>query len=90
MMNDVSRPRAFGSFGAPKPDEPQDDVQMPTPVLHVGEVHAELRLHLTDETLTELGSQIASLIAQATRDGFDAGLAAAMGEADLGPGGDGS
>ena len=83
----TDRPRAFGSFGAPAPDSVTgDEQQQPVPVLHVGEVHAELRLHITDETLTQLGSQIGSMIAQATREGFDAGLSAAMGEADFGDG----
>lgn len=83
MPMQKDRPRSFGSFGAPAPD-PQtvDGPAAPTPVLHVGEVHAELRLHITDETLTELGSQIGSLIAQATRQGFEAGMAAALGEPD--------
>ncbi len=79
----ADRPRAFGSFGAAQP-ESKDDEQQPVPVLHVGEVHAELRLHMTEDTLTQLGSQIASMIAQATREGFDAGLSAAMGEPDFG------
>jgi hypothetical protein len=81
----ADRPRAIGSFGAPAPDpKTTDDQQQPVPVLHVGEVHAELRLHITSETLTELGSQIGSMIAQATREGFDAGLAAAMADGDSG------
>jgi hypothetical protein len=71
-----------GSFGAPNP-VPRDDPEVPaTPVLYVGEVHADLRLRLTEETLTELGSQIASLIAQATKQGFEHGLNAAMSEPD--------
>lgn len=85
----TDRPRAFGSFGAPLPETASSE-QAPVPVLHVGEVHAELRLHITEQTLTELGSQIASMIAQATREGFDAGLSAAMGEPDFGNAGGGS
>lgn len=78
--------RAFGSFGAPAPEpQTQDDTAQPTPVLHVGEVHAELRLHLTDDTLAELGSQIASLIARATKEGFEHGLNAAIGEEPTAP-----
>ncbi len=81
----VTRPAAFGSFGAPAGDEPAgDDPPLPVPVLHVGEVHAELRLHITDETLSELGSQIATLIAQATREGFAAGMQEAFREDDFG------
>jgi hypothetical protein len=71
--------RGFSGFGMTEPEEPtKDEGQLPTPVLHVGEVHAELRLDITDETLKHLGSQIASMIASATRQGFEAGLAAAM------------
>lgn len=68
------------SFGRPDPDvQPDRGVQeSPTPVLHVGEVHAELRLTVSDETLRDLGSQIASMIAAATRQGFEHGLAAAL------------
>jgi hypothetical protein len=69
------------SFGRPEQD--RVDVraeQAPVPVLHVGEVHAELRLVVSDETLAELGSQIASMMYAATRKGFEAGLAAALGE----------
>lgn len=73
--------RRVASFGAPAVEaESVDDVVQPVPVLHVGEVHADLRLHLTEETLTELRSQLESLVAQATRDGFAAGMAAALGE----------
>lgn len=69
-----------GSFGRPGPVD--DGLRMPaeespTPVLHVGEVHAELRLNITDETLHHLGSQIASAIASAVYQGFEAGLDAA-------------
>lgn len=70
------------SFGRRVPEPPGEVEQQPVPVLHVGEVHADLVLHITDDTLTQLGSQIASMIAQATREGFDAGLAAAMSEVD--------
>jgi len=75
-------PSGFGSFGRPEREpasRPEPD-QQPVPVLHVGEVHADLVLHITDQTLTELGSQIASMIAQATRAGFEHGLDAALGE----------
>jgi hypothetical protein len=72
--------RGLGSFGRPQVEAVTRDEQEPVPVLHVGEVHADLRLHITEETLTDLGSQVASMIAQATREGFDAGLAAALGD----------
>lgn len=75
-----TRPVAFGSFGAPAVDEPKDEGQQPVPVLHVGEVHAELHLHLSDDTLSELGAQLAALVEQATREGFDAGMRAAFGD----------
>lgn len=77
------------SFGRPAPwqsGDPDSPEQTPTPVLHVGEVHAELRLVVTDETLRQLGSQIASMVANATKQGFECGLAAALGENDDGPG----
>lgn len=77
----TDRERRHGSFGSryAEDDTPQDDQQQtPTPVLHVGEVHAELRLHVTDDTLTLLGSQIASMIANAAAQGFKAGLDTAM------------
>jgi hypothetical protein len=75
-------PHGFGSFGAPEPEpETKDDnVEQPTPVLHVGEVHADLVLHITDETLARLGSQLGTLIARATQAGFEHGLNAAIGE----------
>ncbi len=79
------------SFGRPEPEEKtKDEAQLPTPVLHVGEVHAELRLVITDDTLRDLGSQIASMIATAAKQGFEHGMAAAMEqmEADAGPGGE--
>lgn len=74
--------RAFGSFGAPaaEPATQDEDVVAPTPVLHVGEVHADLVLHITDETLARLGSQLGTLIARATQAGFEHGLNAAIGE----------
>lgn len=81
----ADRSRVFGSFGAPAAEPvTSDGEQQPVPVLHVGEVHAELRLHITEQTLAELGSQIGSMIAQATREGFEAGLAAALDESDFG------
>jgi hypothetical protein len=67
------------SFGRPEPaekDKPGEE--LPTPVLHVGEVHAELRLTVSEETLRDLGSQIASMFANAAKQGFEHGLAAAM------------
>jgi hypothetical protein len=76
-----------GSFGSRRSSEndrsekPTAD-ETPTPVLHVGEVHADLRLHLTDETLHELGSQIASMIANATAEGFTAGMAEGLRRVD--------
>lgn len=70
------------SFGRPEHDGEEPDgsgtFETPTPVLHVGEVHAELRLTITEDTLRHLGSQIASMVAAATRQGFEHGLAAAM------------
>ncbi len=80
----MSKPRAFGSFGRPEdPEAPDPDVfasraDMPTP--NVGEFYAELRLVITRETLSELGSQIASMVSEAARQGFEHGMAAAMGE----------
>lgn len=75
----ADRPR--GSFGARRDADQtkQDqDGQQPVPVLHVGEVHAELRLHVTQETLDDLGSQIASMIANAAAQGFQAGMEVGM------------
>lgn len=70
-----------GSFGRRDPEEkPATAAPSPVPVLHVGEVHAELRLTITEETLNDLGSQIASMIANAAKQGFEAGMTAAMGE----------
>jgi len=70
------------SFGRPGPADTTDDDSRPdpVPVLHVGEVHAELRLTISDDTLRDLGSQIASMIATAAKQGFEHGLAAAMSE----------
>jgi hypothetical protein len=79
----MSKPAAFGSFGRPEPPEipdPDDDRPAPVPVLHVGEVHAELRLTVTSDTLSDLGSQIASMISAAARQGFEHGMAQAMDE----------
>lgn len=79
-------PRGFGSFGAPEPEPAIKDeaVERPTPVLHVGEVHADLVLHITDETLSRLGSELATLIAKATKAGFEHGLNAAIGDGEPG------
>lgn len=86
----MSKPHAFGSFGRPEnPEAPDPDERpAPIPVLHVGEVHAELRLTVTADTLSDLGSQIASMISEATRQGFEHGMAAAMGELAGDDGGD--
>lgn len=72
-----------GSFGRREPEregKADREEQQPVPVLHVGEVHAELRLTVSDETLRDLGSQIASMIATAAKQGFEHGLASAMAE----------
>lgn len=70
------------SFGRREEPPPEPD---PTPVMHVGEVRAELVLTVSEETLHAIGSQIASMVANATRQGFDAGLDLASAEiaADL-------
>lgn len=83
----MTKPPPFGSFGRPAPAEipDPDERPAPIPVLHVGEVHAELRLTITDDTLAGLGSQIASMISEAARQGFEHGMTAALGE--LGDGG---
>lgn len=66
-------------FGARRePPQVADPDVAPTPVLHVGEVHAELRLHITRDTLDQLGAQIAGLIADATAQGFQAGMEVGM------------
>jgi hypothetical protein len=80
-------PSGFGSFGRPdrEPVTRDEPEQLPVPVLHVGEVHADLVLHITDRTLTDLGSQIASMIARATKAGFEHGLNQAMGEPEGSP-----
>lgn len=71
------------SFGRSGPADTTDDARPdPVPVLHVGEVHAELRLTISDDTLRDLGSQIASMLATAAKQGFEHGLAAAMSEFD--------
>lgn len=68
------------SFGRPEPAEKtkDDDEQAPVPVLHVGEVHANLVLHITDDTKHDLGSQLASVIASAVKQGIEHGVAVAM------------
>ena len=67
------------SFGRPDPAEKsKDDVQEPVPVLHVGEVHADLVLHITDDTRHTLGSQLASIIASAVQQGIEYGVTVAM------------
>lgn len=76
----MTGPRSFGMGAEPDTPDVLPDDPVPTPVLHVGEVHADLRLHITTETLTELGSQLASMIAQATQAGFEAGWTAATAE----------
>jgi hypothetical protein len=76
--------RPFGSRRAAE-QEPRSQDQpepQPVPVLHVGEVHAELRLHITDDTLSDLGTQIANLIANASYQGFRAGMETAMADID--------
>lgn len=62
-------------------DKPKDTVQ-PVPVLHVGEVHADLVLHVTDETLKSLSGQIGALLARATYQGFVDGMTAALHDVD--------
>lgn len=80
-------PRPFG-WAASEEDRSTDEPQ-PVPVLHVGEVHADLVLHVTKETLTGLGTQIANMLADAARQGFVAGLRAGMADVDEeGAGGD--
>ncbi len=74
---------SFGRHDSDGGHVPPVPVPEPTPVLHVGEVHAELRLNITEDTLNELGSQIASMVARAVREGMIEGAAAAM--ADLDP-----
>lgn len=81
--------RSFGG-SAPIDVVPGDAGEMPTPVLHVGEVHAELRLNITDATLRELGAQIRDMIADAARQGLEDGVTAAMGEAVEDPTGQGA
>jgi hypothetical protein len=68
---------ATNSFGQADRSRPEQ-VEMPTPVLHVGEVHAELRLNVTDATLLELGAQIGVMIASSVRQAFAEGMTAAM------------
>jgi hypothetical protein len=65
---------APGSFGRSVPD-PEPKM---APVLNVGEVHAALRLSIDEESLKACGSQIASMVASATRQGFAAGFEVAM------------
>lgn len=73
--------RPFGARRAAEKEAPSRDEVEPVPVLHVGEVHADLRLRVTEDTLTELGTQIANLIANAAYQGFRAGMETAMADA---------
>lgn len=70
--------RSFGRPGPADDGKAEREEQQPVPVLHVGEVHAELRLTVSDDTLRDLGSQIASMLATAAKQGFEHGLRAAM------------
>ena len=81
------------SFGRrePAPEPPA------LPVLHLGQVQAELVVTISDEVLHALGTRIATEVANATAHGFAAGWQAATGQpftpaepaarpADVGPG----
>lgn len=57
-------------------------VEEPVPVLHVGEVHANLVLHVTDDTLSSLAGQIGAILARAAYDGFVDGMTAALHDVD--------
>lgn len=68
------------SFG-----RPPDPLEMPEgaePVMHLGEIRAELVLTPTIDpaAMLALGQQIAKMVAEATRVGFDAGMAQALGD----------
>jgi len=77
----VDQPRRPFGWSATA-EHSRDDEQQPIPVLHVGEVHADLVLHVTDETLSGLGSQIATMLAGAARQGFVAGMNAGMADVE--------
>jgi hypothetical protein len=66
----VSRGNMPSSFGRPQPPEQQQ----PAPVSHLGQMHAELVLTVSDEVLAQLGSRIASVVAHAVQQGFDSGM----------------
>lgn len=83
MGVDQTRGR-FGERREREKERAEQPEEAPVPVLHVGEVHAELRLHITTETLSDLGSQIGSMVASAIAQGVQAGMAAGMAAVEAG------
>jgi hypothetical protein len=67
------------SFGRQRP-EPEPPKVSAAPVMHVGQVQAELVLTANEESLHRVGSAIATMVANATAQGFAAGWEHATGE----------
>ncbi len=67
----MSPPPSFGR--GPDEGEQQGRTVASFPVLNLGPVEAELVLRISEESLREAGSAIASMIANATVQGFAAG-----------------
>lgn len=68
------------SFGRPEPPPPPMPPLADIPVLSLGQVQAELQLTVNEESLRAAGSAIASMVADATVQGFAAGWEHATGE----------
>lgn len=80
----MSPPPSFGR----RSSEPSPAVPLDVPVLHVGQVQAELVLTVDEESLRRVGSAIASMVADATAQGFAAGWEHATGQPFVAPPGD--
>jgi hypothetical protein len=73
----MSTPASFGRQ-RPEPEPPQ--IPALGPVMHIGQVQAELVLTINQESLHEVGSAIATMVANATAQGFAAGWEHATGQ----------
>ncbi len=75
----MSPPPSFGRE-QPEPPDPFAAVTAIPPTLSLGQVQAELVLTVNEDSLRDAGSAIASMVANATVQGFAAGWEHATGE----------
>lgn len=75
----MNPPASFGRQ-PPEPPDPIGAAMAALPMLHLGQVQAELVLTVNEESLRQVGSAIASMVASATAQGFAAGWEHITGE----------